>query len=73
MWQWLHHGPLEFTDHAPIDLALFDHALATHTHRLRDSNATYAARADEAAALLEKLTHADQLGDFLTLAAYAQL
>jgi malate synthase len=73
LWQWLHHGPLEFTDHAPIDLALFDHALATHTHRLRDSNATYAARADEAAALLEKLTHADQLGDFLTLAAYAQL
>ncbi len=73
LWQWLHHGPLEFTDHAPIDLAFFDHALATHTHRLRDSNATYAARADEAAALLEKLTHADQLGDFLTLAAYTQL
>ena len=73
LWQWLHHGPLEFTDHAPIDLALFDHALATHTHRLRDSNAPYAARADEAAALLARLTHADHLGDFLTLAAYAQL
>jgi malate synthase len=73
LWQWLHHGPLEFTDHAPIDLALFDHALATHTHRLRDSNAPYAARADEAAALFARLTHADHLGDFLTLAAYAQL
>jgi malate synthase len=73
LWQWLHHGPLEFTDHAPIDLALFDHALAKHTHRLRDSNTAYAARADEAAALLSNLTHADQLGDFLTLAAYAQL
>ncbi|WP_445145172.1 malate synthase A [Dyella sp. Tek66A03] len=73
IWQWLHHGPLEFTDHAPIDLALFDHALTKHTHRLRESSASYAARADEAAALLSKLTHADQLGDFLTLAAYAQL
>ncbi|MHA6205867.1 malate synthase A [Dyella soli] len=73
LWQWLHRGPLEFTDHAPIDFALFDHALATHTHRLIESGAPTAARAEQAAALLRQLTHADELGDFLTLAAYAQL
>src|SRR5579859_310443 len=73
LWQWLHLGPLEFTDHAPIDFALFDHSLATHTHRLRESGGPTAKRADEAATLLKQLTHADELGDFLTLAAYAQL
>ena len=73
LWQWLHHGELEFSDHAPIDLALFDHALAAHTHRLRDSKHPGARRADEAAALLSNMTHADQLGDFLTLPAYDQL
>jgi malate synthase len=84
LWQWLHHadvptgsapagGELEFSDHAPIDFALFDHAVAAHTHRLRDSQHPGAARADAAAALLSAMTHADQLGDFLTLPAYAQL
>ena len=73
LWQWLHHGGLEFPDHAPIDFALFDHALAAHVHRLRDSDLSGAARADAAAALLSAMTHADQLGDFLTLPAYDQL
>ncbi|WP_267225403.1 malate synthase A [Dyella silvae] len=73
LWQWLHLGPLEFTDHAPIDFALFDHSLATQVHRLRHTDLPYAKRADEAAALLRQLTHADELGDFLTLAAYEQL
>ena len=73
LWQWLHHGGLEFPDHAPIDFALFDHALAAHTHRLRDSALPGATCADAAAALLSALTHADQLGDFLTLPAYDQL
>jgi malate synthase len=73
LWQWVHHGSLEFTDHAPIDMALFDHALATHTHRLRESTLPGAKRADDAAHLLATLTHADQLGDFLTLPAYEKL
>ncbi|HZX70947.1 MAG TPA: malate synthase A [Rhodanobacter sp.] len=84
LWQWLHHadvpaggkpaGPdLQFPDHAPIDFALFDHAVATHTHRLRDSQHPGAVRAGAAAALLTAMTHADQLGDFLTLPAYEQL
>lgn len=73
LWQWVHHGSLEFPDHAPIDFALFDLALATHTHRLRESASPGAGRADDAAHLLSTLTHADQLGDFLTLPAYEQL
>ncbi|MEV8520806.1 malate synthase A [Dyella marensis] len=84
LWQWLHHpgnpaggtpagDGLEFTDHAPIDFALFDQALAAHTHRLRASTHPGAARADDAAALLATLTHAEQLGDFLTLPAYDRL
>ncbi len=73
LWQWLHHGGLEFSDHAPIDFALFDQALAAHTHRLRESRHPGAARADAAAALLSALTHADTLSDFLTLPAYDQL
>ncbi|RDI98868.1 malate synthase A [Dyella solisilvae] len=73
LWQWLHLGPLEFTDHAPIDAALFDHSLAKHTHRLIESGSPVAHRAEQASTLLKQLTHADELGDFLTLAAYEQL
>lgn len=73
LWQWLHHGGVEFPDEAPIDFALFDQALAAHTHRLRDSQHPGASRADAAAALISSMTHADELGDFLTLPAYEQL
>ncbi|HEY8585557.1 MAG TPA: malate synthase A [Rhodanobacter sp.] len=73
LWQWLHHGGLEFADGAPIDFALFDHAVVAHTHRLRNSQHPGASRADDAGALLSTLTHAEQLGDFLTLPAYDQL
>ena len=73
LWQWLHHGPVEFSDHATITLPLFDQALAAHTHRLRESNHPGAARADEAAKLISALTHASELRDFLTLPAYEHL
>ena len=73
LWQWLHHGDLEFSDHAPIDVALFDQALAAHTHRLQESTLPGARRAADAARLLSALTHADELGNFLTLPAYEQL
>ncbi|MET4675378.1 MULTISPECIES: malate synthase A [unclassified Luteibacter] len=73
LWQWLHHGPLAFSDDAHIDVALFDHALAAHAHRLRDSTLPGASRADDAAALISALTHADTLRDFLTLPAYDHL
>jgi malate synthase len=84
LWQWLHHADvsasgtptgsgLAFDDQAPIDFALFDHALATHVHRLRGSTHPGAARASAAARLIATLTHAPQLADFLTLPAYDQL
>ncbi|MEW5307901.1 MAG: hypothetical protein WDW36_010269 [Sanguina aurantia] len=73
LWQWLHHGGLEFPDHAPIDFALFDQLLAAHVHRMGESTFPGASRARAAAALISTLTHADQLGDFLTLPAYEQL
>ena len=73
LWQWLHHGPLEFSDHAEVNFALFDHALAAHGHRLRESSQPGASRADDAAALIHALTHADELRDFLTLPAYEHL
>jgi malate synthase len=73
LWQWLHHGGVEFTDHAPIDFALFDRALAAHTHQLRESSLPGHDRADEAAALLSELTHAGTMADFLTLPAYERL
>lgn len=73
LWQWLHHGPIEFSDHAPITFALFDHALEKHRHRLRESSAPGAARADDAASLLAALTRSDELRDFLTLPAYERL
>ncbi|WP_043696362.1 malate synthase A [Luteibacter sp. 9133] len=73
LWQWLHHGPVEFSDHAHIDFGLFDQALAAHAHRLRGSDLPGASRADDAARLISALTHADELRDFLTLPAYEHL
>ncbi|MDR2011683.1 MAG: malate synthase A [Rhodanobacter sp.] len=74
LWQWLHHGPLKFADdQASIDFTLFDHTLAKYTGQLVESGEPTAQRAEQAAALLKQLTHAEQLSDFLTLAAYAQL
>ncbi|SEN50537.1 malate synthase [Luteibacter sp. UNCMF331Sha3.1] len=73
LWQWLHHGPVEFSDHAPVNFSLFDQALARHCHLLRASTHPGAARAEEAARLIADLTHADELRDFLTLPAYEHL
>ncbi len=78
LWQWLHHADdggheLSFADGAPIDFALFEHALTTQAHRLRVSAIPDVARIDDAAALLGELTRAPQLADFLTLPAYERL
>ena len=69
LWQWLHHADLQFTDHAPIDLALFEHTLARQLHHLRGTGIPGAGRLEEAAALLAELTRAPVLADFLTLTA----
>jgi malate synthase len=89
LWQWLHYpdatpaekaagitpdrAALEFPDQAPIDFALFDQALSAHVHRLHESEQPGAERAHEAAALISSLTHASELGDFLTIPAYPHL
>lgn len=77
LWQWLHHSDgggetLAFSDGAPIDMALFEHTLARHAHRLREASGA-GNRIDDAADLLGELTRASQLADFLTLPAYDRL
>jgi len=73
LWQWLHTGGLAFDTGAPIEFALFDATLATVRQRLAATPMPGQARVDEAAELLGELTHARELADFLTLAAYPRL
>jgi malate synthase len=79
LWQWLHFSdegrePLHLADGTPIDFALFERALIGLPSRFGERmQMPGASRIDEAIALLEQLTHADTLPDFLTLAAYARI
>jgi malate synthase len=74
LWQWLHHGNLHLDDSTPVDFTLFDRALLALPSKLADRmKLPGAARIDDAIALLDALTHADELAEFLTLAAYPQL
>jgi malate synthase len=84
LWQWLHHSdprgrhadgsPVRLDDGTVIDFALFEQALAGLPRRLGDkSGLPGAGRIAEATAMLDQLTRADQLVDFLTLPAYARL
>lgn len=78
LWQWLHHprhggGPLELDDGTPIDFHLLEGALLALPHRLHREGVPGADRIAEAIGLLDRLCHADQLADFLTLPAYARL
>jgi len=73
LWQWLHRddaGRLRFDDGTPIDFDAFDAALAAARSRLGATAMPGQARLADAAALLERLTRADTLADFLTLEAY---
>ncbi len=69
LWQWLHHDGLEFTDHAPIDMALFERVLCSHVHRLRGQDIPGVGRLDDAAVLLAEVTRSDTLAEFITLPA----
>jgi malate synthase len=84
LWQWLHHvdGPsdpalaratIAFDDETPVDFESFDATLATVRQRLAATPMPGQMRVGEAADLLDALTHADVLADFLTLAAYPRL
>ncbi|HVV97883.1 MAG TPA: malate synthase A [Rhodanobacteraceae bacterium] len=74
LWQWLHAGGLRFDGNgAPIDFALFDATLATVRQRLSATPMPGQSRVARATELLSELTHARELADFLTLAAYPEL
>ncbi len=74
LWQWLHHGALQLDDGTPVDFSLFDRALIALPSKLADRmKLPGGSKINEAIALLDELTHADELADFLTLPAYERL
>jgi malate synthase len=74
LWQWLHHGGLHLDDGTPVDFSLFDRALLALPSKLADRmKLPGGSKINEAIALLDELTHADELADFLTLPAYERL
>ncbi len=78
LWQWLHAGdggrcPLHLDDGTAIDEALFDRALLGLPSRLAGQPVIGAARVPEAIAMLEELTLADELAEFLTVPAYERI
>jgi malate synthase len=71
LWQWLHSDNLHLADGTLIDFALLERALLNLPAKLGDIGAIPGgARIAEAMALLEKLSHDDELAEFLTLPAY---
>ncbi len=79
LWQWLHFAdkggePLHLDDGTPVDFGLFESALIGLPSKFADRAAIPGgARLNEAIGVLDRLTHADELVDFLTLPAYERL
>jgi len=73
LWQWLHHEGLHLDDGTPVDFALFERALLNLPSRLAAESMPGAARVREAIGVLDRLTHAETLADFLTLPAYERI
>ena len=75
LWQWLHHADgLHLDDDTEIDFALLERAFIALPAKLGDRlRLPGASRINEAIGMLDRLTHADTLADFLTLPAYARL
>jgi malate synthase len=74
LWQWLHHGGLHLDDGTQLDSVLLDRALIALPGKLADRmHAPGASKLHDAIALLDQLTDAEELADFLTLPAYQQL
>jgi malate synthase len=72
LWQWLHAGDLHLDDGTPLDETLFERALMK-LPSLATTDIPGASRINEAIGMLDRLTHADELEDFLTLPAYKRL
>lgn len=74
LWQWLHSEGLHLGDGTPVDFALLERAFLNLPSRLGDTTRMPgASRINEAIGVLDRLTHADTLEDFLTLPGYARL
>jgi malate synthase len=74
LWQWLHSDGLFLDDGTPVDFALLERAFLNLPSRLGDTTRMPgASRINEAIGVLDRLTHADALEDFLTLPGYARL
>ena len=79
LWQWLHFAdgggePLHLDDGTPVDFALLERALIGLPGMLRERlRMPGASRISEAIGMLDRLTHADELAEFLTLPAYERL
>lgn len=74
LWQWLHSDGLHLDDGTQVDFALLERAFLNLPSRLGDrSRVPGASRINEAIGVLDRLTHADTLEDFLTLPGYARL
>ncbi len=74
IWQWLHTPDVHLCDGAQIDHALLQRTLAALPARLGDAQKLPGgARVAEAIALLDELSRADELAEFLTLPAYARI
>ncbi|MBZ0087784.1 MAG: malate synthase A [Thermomonas sp.] len=79
LWQWLHYAdgggePLALEDGSPIDFVLLDRILIGLPSRLaRIPGMPGSDHVGEAIGLIDRLTHADALADFLTLPAYERI
>jgi malate synthase len=79
LWQWLHYAdaggePLALDDGTPVDFVLLERALIGLPSRLGDPrHVPGAARVAEAIGMLDRLTHADELAEFLTVPAYERI
>ena len=79
LWQWLHfaddgHEPLHLDDGTPVDFALLERAFIGLPGKFNDQlRMPGASRINEAIGMLDRLTHADELADFLTLPAYERI
>jgi malate synthase len=74
IWQWLHTADVHLCDGTQIDYALLQRTLAALPAKLGDhSRLPGGERISEAIALLDHLSRADDLADFLTLPAYDRI
>lgn len=74
LWQWLHTPGLHLADGTEVDFVLFERALLNLSEKLGDrTKLPGGSRINEAIGMLDRLTHADTLEEFLTLPAYARL